>query len=217
MTAAGSCTIRERTYNLQRDELAERVFRALDSRGLAPDTLTVADIGVGRGVWLQKFSRWGVAPARLYGVDMDTARLGAARGLMPAARLVRANCQAIPFQSASFDLVTQFTLFTSLDAAVRAGAAREMLRLLRPGGWIVWYDFFAPNPLNPKTRPVRRAEIAALFPGCEISLQRSTLLAPLARLLARFSWGAAGALERIPWFRTHYLGFIRKKETAIPS
>jgi ubiquinone/menaquinone biosynthesis C-methylase UbiE len=212
MTAPANWTLRERTYALQRDALAGRVFRALRSRGLAPEGLTIADIGCGKGLWLRKFSEWGVTAAGLYGLDVDPFRVAAARRLLPEACLVRADCQAIPFRSASFDVVTQFTLFTSLeDSACRQAAAREMLRLVRPGGWMIWHDFFAPNPLNPKTRPVRGAEIRELFPGCEIFLERSTLVAPLARLVMRLSWPPAEALDRVRWLQTHYLGLIRRK------
>ena len=55
-----------------------------------------------------------------------------------------------------------------------------------------------------------QAEIAALFPGCRLTLRRVTLAPPLARRLARVSWLASMVLARVPWLCTHTLGVIRK-------
>ena len=61
--------------------------------------------------------------------------------------------------------------------------AAEMCRVLRPGGLILWYDFWI-NPLNPQTRGVRPVEIRAMFPGCEYRFKRITLASPIARATA---------------------------------
>ncbi len=130
--------------------------------------------------------------------------------------LCQAACQAIPFRSSAFDIVTHFTLFSSLGTnACRQATAREMLRILKPDGLLIWYDFFAPNPLNRKTRAVRQREIRELFPGCRISIERTTLLAPLARLVATFSSTAVTRIELIPALKTHYLATIEKRSTSI--
>src|SRR3989442_4123843 len=83
---------------------------------------------------------------------------------------------------ATSDMVLQSLLFTSiLDGEVRRAVAREMLRVVRQDGWILWYDFHVDNPWNPDVRRVGRREMAALFPGCHIELQRLTLAPPLSR------------------------------------
>jgi ubiquinone/menaquinone biosynthesis C-methylase UbiE len=216
MIQALSHGLRERTYTLQRDALAKRIFGILQARGLVFNEIRVADIGCGLGLWLHKFQRWGMDPARLCGLDISPTRIRAARDLVPPAVVCQAECQAIPLRSSAFDIVTHFTLFSSLTTAVcRQAAAREMLRILKPGGLLIWYDFFAPNPLNRNTRAIRRREICKLFPGCRITFERATLLAPLARLVARFSPRAVTALECIPAFRTHYLATIEKNSTGI--
>jgi hypothetical protein len=85
-----------------------------------------------------------------------------------------------------------------------------MLRVLAPGGAILWYDFFVDNPSNPHVRGVRRREIEALFPGCRVSLRRATLAPPLARRIVPVSWNLAALLESLRVLDTHYFGMIRR-------
>ena len=159
---------------------------------------------------MAKFSQNGFDRGRLIGLDLNAARIHAARSMAPDAALLQADCRAIPARDSVFDLALQFTVFTSLKRAERLEAAREVLRILKPGGLLIWYDFFAPNPLNAATRPIRRAEIHSLFPHCRISLERATLVAPLARMVALLCPSKMTKLERIPWLRTHYVGVIQK-------
>jgi ubiquinone/menaquinone biosynthesis C-methylase UbiE len=202
--------LKELTYAEQRAHVAERFQRLLAQRGLdRTHSLRIADIGCGKGFWLRTFLDWGVRPAGVWGIDVDTARLRSAAIEAPGAGLLLADCQAVPFRGASFDIVTQFTLFTSLlDPKARIAAANEMSRIVKPGGLIVWYDFFAPNPMNPRTRPIGRREIGELFAGCSIQMERITFAAPLARMLARVSPRVAAAANRSGYLATHYLALI---------
>jgi SAM-dependent methyltransferase len=199
---------REYTWDILRDEVASRVFALAGSlRGR-----TVADFGCGRGHWLQRFRSAG---ANVVGIEIDPVRAAMSREKMPQAMVVRADCRSAPIESGIFDVVTQFTLFTSLpEPAARQAAAREMLRVARPGGLIFWYDFFAPNLGNRATHRVGRREIESLFAGCEIAFERISLAAPLARLASRISPRAVLALGRVAFLRTHYLAVIRKPEPA---
>jgi hypothetical protein len=117
----------------------------------------------------------------------------------------------LPYASRSFDLVLQLTAFSSiLDDRIRCAIAGEMLRVLKPGGLIVWYDFWL-NPTNRQTRGIRPAEILRLFPGSSVEFQRVTLAPPIARRLMPISWIACELLENLRIFNTHYLAAIRQK------
>jgi hypothetical protein len=83
-----------------------------------------------------------------------------------------------------------------------------MLRVLKPGGMILWHDFWI-NPFNTQTRGLRKAEIRALFPGCQFTFKRISLAAPLARWIAPHSWLACYLSERLRLFNTHYLVAMR--------
>lgn len=66
----------------------------------------------------------------------------AARRLAPwrGVHAVHAPAEAMPFPDASFDVVTSIYLFHELPRKVRAQAATEMARVLKPGGLLVFED-----------------------------------------------------------------------------
>lgn len=198
--------------NLRFVQQRERATLAMLRRaGLEPLAgRRVLDVGCGSGGELVAFVRWGAWPTCLHGVDLLLDRLTAARRRLPPARWLCATGERLPFADATFDLVTQFTVFTSvLDAERRARIAAEMRRVLRPGGAILWYDFCLPNPLNRDVRPVTRAELRRLFPGWRCTAQRLTLAPPLARLLAPRAPLLCALLERVPWLCTHDLALLQ--------
>lgn len=168
------------------------------------------EVGCGSGYWLRFLARLGARQGNLHGIDIRGHRLARARSLSPEMNLVLADGERLPYPDSCFDLVLQFTLFTSiLDRLARQRMAQEMLRVLKPGGIVLWYDFIF-NPLNRQTRGIAARELASLFPGCPIEKRRVTLLPPLSRRLARLSPLACSLLEGIPLLRTHYLAVIRK-------
>ena len=191
-------------------------IRALVREGMFPlDERLVADIGCGRGQWLAEFLQWGADGSNLYGIDLDEDRIRAARKRVATADLRIGDASELPWADATFDVVTQFTLLTSiLDMAVKRQIAAEMLRILRPNGLILWYDFWCNNPRNPNVRGIEAQEIRSLFPGCQAKLEKVTLAPPLAQRLVPVSWLAAMMLEKVPLLRTHYLGVIRRNDWA---
>jgi ubiquinone/menaquinone biosynthesis C-methylase UbiE len=173
----------------------------------------VADIGCGAGHWLLEFVQWGADPEDLSGIDLMPGRLENAQRRLPQADLRLGSASHLPWPDCSFDLVTQFVLFTSvLDSALKQKIASEMLRILTPQGAILWFDLRYSNPNNPQVRGVRAAEIRSLFPGCKIRLTSALLAPPIGRLVAGWSWPLADALHGIPLLRTHYAGLIQKAE-----
>src|ERR1700680_4758876 len=127
----------------------------------------IADIGCGDGTWLLEWIQWGADPAALCGIDLSAERVGRARLRIPQADLRMGCASELPWPDDSFDLISQFTVFTSiLDPALKRAVAGEMLRVLKPGGAVLWFDFRFNNPRNPHVRGVRAHEIRSLFPGC---------------------------------------------------
>src|SRR4030042_454509 len=107
--------------------------------------------------------------------------------------------------------IHQFTMFTSiLDISMKQSIAGEMLRVLKPDGIILWYDYYRNNPMNPDVRGVKKREIVELFRGCHIYLKRITLAPPLTRTIAPSTTILCAILEKVPFLCTHYLGIITK-------
>jgi SAM-dependent methyltransferase len=187
------------------------VLQLLDQHGLLPLAgKRILEVGCGTGKWLRDLIAWGADPELVFGVELLQASAARARRLCPQSVTIECgNAAELRFESGSFDIVLQATVFTSvLDEDMKRAMAAQMLRVLRPGGVILWYDFFMKNPRNPYVQPVSQAEIGRLFPGCSLELRRVSLAAPLARLLASRSWAACSMLSRLPPLCTHYLGAI---------
>lgn len=170
----------------------------------------ILELGCGSGGVVNEFLTLGAAPANLVGVDLLFDRLRVAKSLLLDGLWVTANGQHLPFPAGSFDLELQFTAFSSiLDPATRQDMASEMLRLLKPGGGILWYDFIW-NPLNPQTEGLPLAQVKKLFPGTLLTPRRVTLVPPLARLLLPRFQPLANSLTCHKFLNSHLLIWIKK-------
>jgi SAM-dependent methyltransferase len=190
-----------------------RLLNVLHRYGLtALESKTILEVGCGKGLWLTDFIKWGARPENVTGIDLLRDRLSRARRLCPpSVRLQCASAAQLPFSNERFDVVLQSTVFTSIiDPDLKRRVAAEMMRVVKFDGIILWYDYHVNNPWNRDVRGVRRGEIRRLFPGCRIELERITLLPPLTRLLAPYSFLACSLLEKISPLCTHYLGVIQK-------
>jgi ubiquinone/menaquinone biosynthesis C-methylase UbiE len=189
------------------------LLAALERSGMIPlDSRRVLDIGCGHGQWLGHFETLQARRDNLAAIDLDPRRAAAAQERFPGADIRVGDATHLPWSNSSFDIVAQSTVFTSiLDGPTRAAVAAEMLRVLKPAGVVIWYDFLFDNPRNANVRGVRTKEIHRLFPNCRIHLRRITLAPPLARRIVPISWPVARLLEHLRLLNTHYLGVIRKQ------
>lgn len=173
---------------------------------------TILEVGCGTGYWLREFIKWGARPENVAGIDLLPDRVRTARALCPSAvRIECSSAAALPFADEQFDLAFQSTMFTSiLDPDLKRRIAVEMMRVVKRDGMILWYDYHMNNPWNSDVKGVKRREIFELFPNCRIDLERVTLIPPLARVIAAYSFLACHLLEKVPVLCSHYLGVIRK-------
>ena len=205
------------THQYFQVQTARALLAALGKENCFPlDGKRILDIGCGEGGWLLQFARWGAAPAKLAGVELNPRRVGLARLRLPAAPLHEGDARSLPWPDASFDILTQITVFaTIISATARREIASEMIRVLRPGGLSLSYEMRLNNPSNARVRALPETEIRGLFPGCRISLQSLTLAPPLARRIVPLSWVLAMVLEKVPFLRPHCLAVIRKPPASV--
>ena len=174
----------------------------------------VIEIGCGTGGNLLQLLRLGFRPENLVGNELLEERAAAARELLPAGtRIVGGDVCELDLPSATFDVVYQSTVFTSiLDESFQERMARRMWQWPRPGGGVLWYDFTFDNPLNPDVRGVPVPRIRQLFPEGTVFARRITLAPPIARLLTRVHPQLYTAANLLPFLRTHVLCWIRKND-----
>jgi len=116
--------------------------RLIQQAKLVPGN-TILDAGCGTGTLLALIqeSHPGV---RLAGLDMDARILHRARA-KTATPLSRGTATSLPFAAASFDYVFSTLVFHHLRHEEKIQAFKEILRVLRPDGWLHAADFGKPQ------------------------------------------------------------------------
>ncbi len=130
----------------------ERTFkrRLLDQAAIEPGD-AVLDLGCGTGT-LAIWAKLRQPQADVTGVDGDPAMLDRAREKAAAAgaelRLDEGLAEALPYPDGSFAKILSSLLFHHLPRATKERTAREVARVLEPGGELHVADFGrAPDPL----------------------------------------------------------------------
>ena len=171
----------------------------------------VLDVGCGDGRVLRDFVKYGFLPNHLHGIDIVEENIERAKALNPAMNFSYADGQNLPYPDSTFDIVMQFTLFTSvLDEKVQRRIALEMLRVLKTNGVIIWYDIVWTKPWNKTNKGIGKRLLSQLFPGCKIHAKRVTLNPLIVRPLMKVSWILCELLEKFPFMKTHLLCIITK-------
>lgn len=101
----------------------------------------------------------------MHGVDFSEAMLKLARGKaagIPGVKFVRGRADALPFPDGSFDFAVSAFVLRSL-AAIRGPAAREIRRVLKPGGRACLLELG--RPILPVVRSLHSAYLSFLVPA----------------------------------------------------
>jgi ubiquinone/menaquinone biosynthesis C-methylase UbiE len=153
---------------------------------VGPAPLATLEVGCGTGHWLAAVPR-----QILVGVDCSAPMLARARGVAPAARLVRARAEELPWRGATFDRI--FCVNALHHFSDRHRFFAEARRILKPGGGLLtigkdphaerdswWvYDYFE------ETLEIDRARFARV----------RTLRGELA--IAGFAWAESSEADHI--------------------
>ena len=171
--------------------------------------LSIMEMGCGGGGVLLEYLGFGASPENIFGIDLLQDRLLHAYKILPGSGFANADGQTLPFPTQTFNLVLQSTAISSiLDSELQLNICVDMIRVLKLGGLILWYDFWL-NPTNTQTHGIRPAEIRRLFPNCSFEFHKITLAPPIARRVVPVSWMLALFLENLKIFNSHYLVAIR--------
>lgn len=197
------------TYRQARERAIIKLFNRCQMR---LEEVKLLDVGCGTGDFLRFVASLGAGADQLYGVDLMADRIEDAKRLSPpAVHLSVEEAHQLPFADATFDWVTQFTVFSSiLSPDLQRAVALEMNRVLKPGGWLLWYDMKNRYPARAHIQGIQEDELTQLFNGYRWLARCPLHFRGLARL-ARRSWLFCEIVEQLPWLpRTHLLALLQK-------
>ena len=188
----------------------QKLIKLLDKHGLFPlRDARVLEMGCADGDALKDFLHYGVAAKNLHGIDIRHNAVERLYQQIPSVRVACASGKHLPYSDSSFDIVMQFTAFSSmLDDDLRREVAQEMQRVCRPEGIIIWYDFWI-NPTNRNVEGIGKRKVLEYFDGWQAQVQRITLAPPIARRIAPISITLCRILEKFQVLNTHYLVVLR--------
>lgn len=171
------------------------------------------DLGCGCGFELNNLIKYGLNPKNLYGIDIRAEAIFYAKNKNPNINFILADARYLPFKNCYFDLEMQYTMFSSiLNLEDRKIIAKEMVRVLKNSGLILWYDFFVNNPFNKETKSIKKNEIIKLFYNCKFYFKKITLAPQLCRIICKISDFICLFFEKLKIFCTHYYVGIQKYE-----
>ncbi|MEP6506719.1 MAG: class I SAM-dependent methyltransferase [Gemmatimonadales bacterium] len=163
---------------------------ALGHMELNRDEARVLDVGCGSGAGLIQFLRLGFRPDQLTGIDISNERIDDARRSLPSVEFKCESADRLSYADGSFDIVFESTMFVLLPTEEMAsGIANEMLRVTRPGGYLMLVDWRYSKPGSDVYKAMNKSRIANLFgvgtSTTVVARESGALVPPLGRFLSR--------------------------------
>ncbi|MEW6668919.1 MAG: class I SAM-dependent methyltransferase [Thermodesulfobacteriota bacterium] len=162
----------------------------------------VLDVGSASGYGLVPFLTTGFSMSQLHGIDLFEDRINLGREKYPGLSLVLGDATRMDeFEPGQFDMVMEQFCFCHIESdETRAMIAREMLRVVKPGGYILVLDWVVGNT-KWHYNGVPKSKRLSLFPGAEIIRTYPAMLAPpIGRILSRYApWGYLIVRAVMPW------------------
>ena len=127
---------------------ARLIRQLLTERGLDPGKMSLLDVGCGIGAIHAFLSE---DFANIIGVDVSADSIAQARHDFPGNEYITYDGYYLPAEDASMDMTLAICVFHHVPPKQWRNLAREMLRVLRPGGLALVIEH---NPWNPVTQRI---------------------------------------------------------------
>ncbi len=137
MTAIEKHFINSPEHTLQVAHRAQKLLDRIDIRAAR----RYLDIGCGVGAAASEIAgRYGLD---VTGIDVDPGQIEVARAAHPRLRFMVMDAAKLQFHDAEFDIVATSMVMHHMPGWERAFS--EMIRVLRPGGYLIYSDFVFPS------------------------------------------------------------------------
>jgi SAM-dependent methyltransferase len=134
-----------RWFNRAIDRLQSRIWsKTLNYCSLAQGAHAL-DVGCGTGRWVRRLEEHGFS---VVGMDQSPEMLSLARKRGTLSPMVSGEVQNLPFRDASFEYVSAVTVIQHIPPQEQVRALSEMVRVLRPGGYLVLIELIRGHGLH---------------------------------------------------------------------
>jgi ubiquinone/menaquinone biosynthesis C-methylase UbiE len=193
-------------------ELEYEIKNILNKKQIDRTDKIILDVGCASGNKLRLLTQLGFIKSNIYGIDIRKKSIEEALIKSPRSHFTMMDARKMLYSNNKFDFINIFTLFSSIISQNnRQKVVMELLRVLKPGGHIIYYDLRYSNPFNPNIKPMTEKNINSLFSCFRIEKKNITLLPPLARNLGSFTNSFYPIFSKISFLNTHFLCLITKK------
>lgn len=193
------------------DEFLKEVKKLLNNIHINIKDKEILDIGCASGNKTEDLMNLGFQSEKIFGIDIRKNSIKNAKIKYPNSNYFYMDARNTLFPNEKFDFINVFTLFSSiLDKKNQLKVSKEIIRILKPGGFIIFYDIRYKSPFNKNLIEIKKKRINSLFPEMKKKIKTITLLPPIARNMGSLTRFLYPFLSKISFIRTHYLGLIQK-------
>jgi SAM-dependent methyltransferase len=140
------------------------LVRAVQKAGIDPCAVRVLDVGGAGGGSVLPWLELGACADQLVVVDAEPARIEQGRQTLRGVEFICADARQLDIPDDTFDVVMESTMFMTLpDDAVAKAIAWEMIRVTKPGGWLMLRDWSMPRSRDPSYAPLTHQRLRRLF------------------------------------------------------
>jgi ubiquinone/menaquinone biosynthesis C-methylase UbiE len=107
-------------------------------------------VGCGTGRWVRRLEEHGLS---VIGIDQSPKMLSLARKRGTLSTMVSGEVQNLPFPDKSFECVSAVTVIQHIPPQEQVHAPSEMIRVLRPGGYVFLIELIRGRGLHVFSRP----------------------------------------------------------------
>ncbi len=134
-----------RWFNAVIDRLQRRTWSRTLNYCSLPQGARVLDVGCGTGRWVRRLEKHGLS---VVGIDQSSEMLSLARKRGTLSPMVSGEVQNLPFHDESFECVSAVTVIQHIPPHEQVRALSEMVRVLRPGGYLFLIELIRGHGLH---------------------------------------------------------------------
>ena len=170
----------------------------------------ILDLGCASGNLMTLLINLGANEKNISGIDIRDSSILNAKRRYPKAHFNMMDARKLTYENNTFDCIISFTLLSSvLGFDNRKRIISEAMRVLKPNGFVIYYDMRYNNPFNNNIVGINKKELSKLFTNMKLDLNLLTIVPPVARRLGFLTKFLYPQISKISLFNSHYMFLVK--------